>query len=180
MPRFFILGLVFCLFVGVVAAVEPNLTGKENEREPLLIAEGFAFKGKEFKVARIAVTAERSEENGKEEKNKNVKGMFDIGGYAFKLKLVLNGDDVLEADLIEMPDPISSMEKDLEKKLEIPVGHVSLKAQQPDPKNRVFTGDLRVNSEKAEGINGTFELYLNDHTPKKMKKAEKDTELKQQ
>ncbi|MEW6712530.1 MAG: hypothetical protein AB1403_22120 [Candidatus Riflebacteria bacterium] len=179
MPRFFILSLVFCLFVGVVAAVEPNLIGKENEREPLLIAEGFAFKGKEFKVARIAVTAERSED-GKEEKNKNVKGMFEIGGYAFKLKLVMNGDDVLEADLIEMPDPISTMEKDSEKKLEVPVGHVSLKAQQPDPKNRVFTGDLRVNSEKAEGINGTFELYLNDHTPKKMKKEEKGAEEKQQ
>jgi hypothetical protein len=24
---------------------------------------------------------------------------------------------------------------------------------------------LRINSEKAEGIKGTFELYLNDHTP---------------
>jgi hypothetical protein len=150
---------------------QPTENEAESERVPMLIANGFAFQSKEFKVVKLVITGEKGEaesavakDNGKTGA-KNLKGIFEIGGFLFKLKPVVNGDDVLEADLIERADPISTMEKDSEKKLDVPVGHVSIKAQQPDPKNRVFIGDLRINSEKAEGIKGTFELYLNDHTP---------------
>jgi len=172
MQRILILGLLFLSFsiVGSVAAQQPA-DQDETERVPMLVANGFAFQNKEFKVVKLVITGEKSESETDTAKDtdkksaKNLKGIFEIGGFLFKLKPVVNGDDVLEADLIERADPISTMEKDSEKKLEVPVGHVSIKAQQPDPKNRVFIGDLRINSEKAEGIKGTFELYLNDHTP---------------
>lgn len=172
MQRILILGLLFLSFsIAFSVAAQQPADQDEAERVPMLIANGFAFQNKEFKVVKLVITGEKGDSESAAAKDngktgaKSLKGIFEIGGFLFKLKPVVNGDDVLEADLIERADPISSMEKDSEKKLDVPVGHVSIKAQQPDPKNRVFIGDLRISSEKAEGIKGTFELYLNDHTP---------------
>lgn len=180
MQRILVISLLFVLvFSSFLEAAGQMATPEETEAVVLLAAQGFAFQNKEFKVVKLMITGEESEDSSEnlksdqKNKNKNLKGTLEIGGFAFKVKPVVNGDDMLEADLIELADPISSLEKGAEKKLEVPVGHISIKAQQPDPKNRVFLGDLRINSEKAEGIKGTFELFLNDHTPRMRKKLEK-------
>lgn len=178
MQRILVMSLFFVLVFSVCLQAAGQMNpAEENERVPLLVAQGFAFQNKEFKVVKLMISGEESENSSdnlkSEQKNKNLKGTLEIGGFAFKVKPVVNGDDLLEADLMELADPISSLEKGAEKKLEVPVGHISIKAQQPDPKNRVFLGDLRINSEKAEGIKGTFELFLNDHTQRLQKKRDK-------
>ncbi len=177
MQRILAMSLFFVLVFSVcLQAADQMNSADETERVILLVAQGFAFQNKEFKVVKLMISGEESGNSSdnlkSEQKNKNLKGTLEIGGFAFKVKPVVNGDDMLEADLMEPADPISSLEKGAEKKLEVPVGHISIKAQQPDPKNRVFLGDLRINSEKAEGIKGTFELFLNDHTQSLQKKRD--------
>lgn len=177
MKRFLLLCSVFLLcFAGMIEAQPTEGDFQVTVRLPLLLADGFGFQGKEYKVVKLAVTGEFKEK----EQNENAKptklgGILEIAGFAFKIKPVLTGEDNLEADLMELSDPISDMEQEGGKKLDVPVGHISIKAHNPDPKNRVYVGDLRISSEKAEGIKGTFELYLNDHTPKKMSKPGSDS-----
>jgi hypothetical protein len=176
--------LVFLAFIllysnSVIARSIPARTDQSpTEIRPLLIAQGFAFENEEFKVLKIAITGEtkaakaRIIKKGKE-KFVNIKGFAEIGGFRFELKLVSRDDNALEADLLEPSLQTSGAvetigqgkEAGTEKKLDVPVGHLSLKLLRPDPRNRVFIGSLRVTSEKAEYANGTYEVYLNDNTP---------------
>lgn len=165
--------LVIFILICSISVVSAETKDKETIRVPALKSQGFGFQEKEFKVVKVLITGEKDAKSESDEKLKNLQGFCEIGGFGFILKLVTNSKDAIEADLMELPDPISSMtEKDGEKELEVPIGHISLTASKPDPKNRVFTGKLRIISEKAEGIKGEFDIYLNDNTPGFRKKKQ--------
>jgi hypothetical protein len=151
-----------------------NFQQAPTEIRPLMVAQGFAFENKEFKVLKVAISGEVAATRGKTrekgpEKFQNIKGFIEIGGFQFELKLVSRDEKMIEADLIEPSKDFlpsnETLSEDSARELDIPVGHLSIKASRPDPKNVVFLGSLRVTSETAEDANGTYEVYLNDNTP---------------
>ncbi|GAB4282899.1 MAG: hypothetical protein Kow0029_28740 [Candidatus Rifleibacteriota bacterium] len=163
---------IFFLFVAMAFSLLPILAAeqadyKDTERVPVIVAQGFGFQAKSYKVIKLVLTEQQSkDEKAVDKSTTDLQGICEIAGYGFKLKPVLNGDDVLEADLMELPDPVANLEgKNPGKILEVPIGHLSIKASNPDPKNRVFKGTLRIDSEKAEDLNGILDVYLNDNTP---------------
>lgn len=136
---------------------------------PLMMAQGFAFQGKEFKTMRVAIINESNDPKAAAAtKDAKLAGMLAIGGFEYKLAVVIFEDARLEADLFCKPENSGNgpQEKSKKAELPVPVGHLSLALNQPDPLNTVWLGTLRLKDEKVETVSGEFELYLNDQTPK--------------
>jgi hypothetical protein len=141
---------------------------------PLMLAQGFAFQGKDFRTVRIAIIEQSNDKNRQnQETQQKLSGMLLIGGYEYKISVVIFDTAKIEADLFCLPENSGIITSDTEKnELPVPVGHISLSINQPDPQNLVWLGSLRLKDEKAETVSGEFELYLNDQTPKGKKSDE--------
>jgi len=138
----------------------------------LLLAQGFAFQDKEFKTIFLAIiNDQKSKQISKKtdaENDQQLTGKLAIGGFAYKLQIVTSEKDSYTADLFCRPED-SPMSSDKAAKtsteLEAPVGHISIKLNQPNPGTFVWLGTLRLTDEKVESVSGTFDIYMHDITP---------------
>lgn len=168
--------VLFVFFTACLFAQTLESSGKITI-EPLLAAQGFAFQGKDFRTARLALIndAESNNSDQKSQAQQKLSGMLLIGGFEYKLEVVSFEEDSLEADLFCKPENTAGKTAKKDKnqsQLEVPVGHISIKLSQPDPGSLVWLGTLRLTDEKVESVSGTFDLYLNDITPPKGQKPE--------
>ncbi|MBU1107672.1 MAG: hypothetical protein KKB51_13455 [Candidatus Riflebacteria bacterium] len=147
----------------------------DSGREPpRLIAEGFAFKGKDFKTIRVIVFEEKKDKKSDNSTDKEGGAAPDkrdgnlwLAGFEYALKIVSFEEGKLAADLFRSSDFETSKDKKEQKQsLPVPVGHIAIDRSQPNPGSVVFLGSLRLNDEETK-IDGEFDLYLNDHTPQK-------------
>lgn len=175
-PAFLILALVMALslpafagsFGGVAADGASLKAGDDNVT--VLVAQGFAFQGKEFKTVKLgikyAAAGKSDSSNGKTSASAagNPDGWVALGGFEYALKIVAFEDGKVAADLFRPADFESNQDKKQDRlRLPVPVGHMSINRSQPSPGNMVYLGTLRLNDEETS-IDGEFELYLNDHS----------------
>ncbi|PKL51290.1 MAG: hypothetical protein CVV42_00125 [Candidatus Riflebacteria bacterium HGW-Riflebacteria-2] len=134
----------------------------------ILSAQGFAFKGKEFKTVRIGIKydsgSKQGSDSGKGAVAAHPDGYLGLAGFKYALKIVTAEEGKIAADLFRMSDfEIRKDEKQDKLKLPVPIGHLTLTRSQPNPGSFVQLGTLRINDEETS-LEGEFELYLNDLT----------------
>jgi len=167
--------LLISFFLCTVSAFAQPAT--ENNEKILAQGLGFAFQGKDFKTVKLILISENADRNAMspnagpdkntaQEQQPQIKGKLVIGGYPYNLKVTLFETVKIEADLFSEEFPIHSGSDSDEKKLPMPLGHVSLTQSEPEPGNPVILGSMRLKDEKVPAISGEFELYLNDLTPR--------------
>ncbi len=143
--------------------------GAAKDNVLTLFAQGFAFKGKEFKTVKLGIEYESGSKKGSDDGKGNSAsqpdGYLGLAGYQYALKIVTAEEGKIAADLFRMADfEISKDEKQDKLKLPVPIGHMTLTRSQPNPGSFVQLGTLRINDEETS-LEGEFELYLNDQTP---------------
>ena len=171
--------ILSCLLIGIFLCTVTSFAQPDSENNGNILARGlgFAFQGKDFKTIKLILINENSDKsaispagvpdkNPGQEPQAQLKGKLIIGGYPYNLKVTLFETVNIEADLFseEFTTPAGSDSN--EKKLPIPLGHVSLTLSEPEPGNPVILGSMRLKDEKVTAITGEFELYLNDITRK--------------
>jgi hypothetical protein len=135
----------------------------------ILLAQGFAFKGKEFKTVKLGIKYESARKSGGDTEKGSAAGKPDghlaLAGFNYALKIVTAEEGKIAADLFRPADfEVNKDEKQKKLQLPVPIGHMSLTRSQPNPGNFVQLGTLRINDEET-AMEGEFELYLNDLTP---------------
>ena len=179
MRKLLFLALLMTVSVFAAAYAGPDCPPGDFDGEPpALAAQGFAFKGKDFKTIKVIVFKEGGEKTdqgaSKEGASKDGGAAADkrdgnlfLAGFAYALKIVTFEEGKLAADLFRPSDfEASKDEKEQKLRLPVPVGHIAINRSQPDPGSVVYLGSLRLNDEETKN-EGEFELYLNDHTPPK-------------
>jgi len=143
--------------------------GAAKDDTIVLFAQGFAFKGKEFKTVKLGIKYKSGSKKGsgddKAVSASQPDGHLGLAGFKYALKIVTAEEGKIAADLFRMSDfEISKDEKQDKLKLPVPIGHMTLTRNQPNPGSFVQLGTLRINDEETS-MEGEFELYLNDLTP---------------
>ncbi len=150
------------------ASADSQIAPAKNEML-ILFAQGFAFKGKEFKTVKVGIKYDAARNKGSDgEKGaaaKHPDGHIALAGFNYALKIVTAEEGKIAADLFRPSDfEVSKDEKQDKMKLPVPIGHMTLTRSQPNPGSFVQLGTLRLNDEETS-MEGEFELYLNDLTP---------------
>jgi hypothetical protein len=151
----FIFSLLFC---SNIIVAEENFQPTTITRKPLILSKGFAFKGKAFQVASVKVfeVSLKNLKTNKTDGKPRIIGHLELAADRHMLKVISPNPKNFEADIVR------PSEKD---DLNVPIGHISLKASQPDPKNSVLTGELRIIIEGDKELSGEFKVYLNLKNP---------------
>ena len=147
----FIFSLLFC---SNIFAEEESFQPTVITRKPLILSKGFAFKGKEFQVISVKVfeVSLKNLKTNKTDGSPRIAGHVELAAQRHMLKVISPNPKNFEADIVKPSEKAD---------LNVPIGHISLKASQPDPKNSVLTGDLRILIEDDKELSGEYKVYLN-------------------